>query len=123
MAMNVDAIDGVSLPNALRMSQHADGGVGGTKPHIASDRHIARIGNCCTRCRYGPAQASGADACPFTTLYRDFPERHRDRLADNPRMRYPLQNRAAKDVEERVRIRGRAAEWLDRLDRPNRSIV
>jgi len=38
-------------------------------------------------------------------------------------MRYPLQNRAAKDVEERVRIRGRAAEWLDRLDRPNRSIV
>lgn len=123
MAMYADAIDWVSLPNAFGMSQYADGGVVGTKPYIASGRYIARMSNYCSGCRYDPTRATGNDACPFTTLYWDFLDRHRDRLADNPRMRYPLQNLAAKESDERARIRQRAAEWLARLERPNPSVL
>ena len=39
ISMFVDAIDWVSLPNALGMSQHADGGVIGTKPYAASGNY------------------------------------------------------------------------------------
>jgi deoxyribodipyrimidine photolyase-related protein len=123
MAMYVDAIDWVSLPNAFGMSQHADGGVVGTKPYIASGRYIARMSNYCKGCRYDPTRATGTDACPFTTLYWDFLDRHRKRLADNPRMRYPLQNLAAKDADERALIRQQAAACLDRLDRPGTSVL
>jgi hypothetical protein len=38
MSMFWDAIDPVSLPNALGMSQQDDGGFIGTKPYAASDR-------------------------------------------------------------------------------------
>src|SRR5687768_1057559 len=58
MAMYVDAIDWVSLPNAFGMSQHADGGVVGTKPYIASGRYIARMSNYCSGCRYDPMRAT-----------------------------------------------------------------
>ena len=35
LAMYVDAIDWVSLPNMLGMSQYGDGGIDGSKPYIA----------------------------------------------------------------------------------------
>ena len=100
MAMYADAVDWVSLPNAFGMSQHADGGVVGTKPYIASGAYIQRMSNYCSGCRYQPSVASGPDACPFTTLYWDFLARHRTALAGNPRMRYPLQSLDRKDASE-----------------------
>ena len=90
MAMYTDAVDWVSLPNALGMSQHADGGVVGTKPYVASGSYINRMSNYCGSCRYDPKKSVGADACPFNTLYWDFIDRHRERLQRNSRMRYPL---------------------------------
>ena len=40
MSMFWDAVDWVSLPNTLGMSQHGDGGVMGTKPYAASGSYI-----------------------------------------------------------------------------------
>jgi deoxyribodipyrimidine photolyase-related protein len=108
LAMFVDAVDWVSLPNAVGMSQHADGGIMGTKPYIASGRYIDRMSDYCRGCRFDPTAASGADACPFTTLYWDFLDRHRDQLAANPRMRYPLASLAAKAADEIEAIRAQA---------------
>ena len=34
----------------------------------------------CRECRYDPTKRTGDDACPFTTLCRDFLDRNRDRL-------------------------------------------
>jgi deoxyribodipyrimidine photolyase-related protein len=100
LSMFVDAIDWVSLPNALGMSQHGDGGIVGTKPYVASGNYIARMSDHCRRCRYDPHKAVGDDACPFTTLYWDFLARHAQRFAGSQRMRYQYANLRRKDEKE-----------------------
>ncbi|MGH6609318.1 MAG: hypothetical protein ACRECQ_03590 [Burkholderiaceae bacterium] len=110
MAMYADAIDWVSLPNALGMCQHADGGVVGTKPYAATGNYINKISNYCRGCRYDPKKSVGDDACPFTTLYWDFMRRHQQRLSDNPRMRYPLQYLRVKQGAELDQIIERAGQ-------------
>lgn len=92
MAMYLDAIDWVSLPNALGMSQHADGGIVGTKPYCASGNYIHRMSNYCASCRYDPKAATGDNACPFTTLYWDFLDRHAERFRGNRRMAFQIKN-------------------------------
>jgi deoxyribodipyrimidine photolyase-related protein len=109
MSMFWDAIDWVSLPNALGMGQHGDGGVVGTKPYAASGNYINKMSNYCRGCRYDPRKSVGDDACPFTTLYWDFLARHTSRFATNPRMKYPYLNLARKDRGELAMIRQRSA--------------
>ena len=113
MAMYTDAVDWVSLPNAFGMSQHADGGVVGTKPYVSSGNYIDRMSNYCGGCRYNPKKSVGDDACPFSTLYWDFLDRHREKLQSNPRMRYPLQALEAKPPAELKQIRVHAARVRD----------
>jgi deoxyribodipyrimidine photolyase-related protein len=108
MSMFWDAIDWVSLPNALGMGQHADGGLVGTKPYAASGRYIDRMSDYCRACRYDPRKAVGEDACPFTTLYWDFLARHQRRFARNPRMAHPYRHLERKDADEQRAIRHRA---------------
>ncbi len=108
MAMYLDAVDWVSLPNALGMSQFGDGGLLASKPYCASGNYIQRMSNHCGHCRYDPRQATGNDACPVTTLYWDFLARHRQRLANNPRMALALKNldrrtRHTPEFEQQVR--------------------
>lgn len=108
ISMYLDAIDWVSLPNVLGMSQHGDGGVVGTKPYSASGAYISRMSDCCAGCRYDPKAATGDKACPFTTLYWDFLDRHQDRFAKNQRMAMQMRNLARKDAGERAAIRRQA---------------
>lgn len=119
MSMFADAIDWVSLPNALGMSQFGDGGIMGTKPYCASGSYIQRMSDYCGKCRYHPKRATGADACPFTTLYWDFLDRHADRLKQNPRMRYQLLNLERRDKHELVQIRRQADQWKQHLVTPS----
>ncbi|MGF1527478.1 MAG: cryptochrome/photolyase family protein [Candidatus Competibacterales bacterium] len=116
MAMYLDAIDWVSLPNALGMSQYGDGGVVGSKPYCATGNYIKRMGNYCKGCRYDPAKATGDDACPFTTLYWDFLARHRPLLAGNNRMGLQLKNLDRKDQGELKAIRQHAVTLRRRID-------
>ncbi len=92
LAVYVDAVEWVELPNTLGMSQYADGGVMGSKPYIATGKYIQRMSPHCKGCRYDPAQRSGDSACPFTTLYWDFLMRHEKMLAKNPRMALQVKN-------------------------------
>jgi deoxyribodipyrimidine photolyase-related protein len=115
MALYLDAVDWVSLPNTLGMSQFGDGGLVGTKPYCASGRYIDRQGNHCAGCRYDPAEALGPQACPFTTLYWDFLDRHRGRFGDNRRMTFQVQNLERKTDAELEAIRTRAGEIRDAL--------
>ncbi|MEW4455996.1 cryptochrome/photolyase family protein [Bremerella sp. JC817] len=92
MAMYLDAVDWVSLTNTLGMSQHGDGGVVGTKPYCSTGNYIDKMSNFCHGCKYHPKKAVGDEACPITTFYWDFLDRHYDRLQNNQRMKLQLKH-------------------------------
>ncbi|WP_422017729.1 cryptochrome/photolyase family protein [Roseateles sp.] len=108
LSVYVDAVEWVELPNTLGMSQYADGGLMASKPYAASGQYIARQSPLCRSCRYRPAERTGPDACPVTTLYWDFLLRHAARLAANPRMAGPLQQLARLPQAERQLVRAQA---------------
>ncbi len=108
LAVYVDAVEWVELPNSLGMSQYADGGVMASKPYAASGKYIQRMSNYCDACGFDPARATGENACPFTTLYWDFLMRNRRRLASNQRMALQLKNIDRKSPEERREIQRQA---------------
>ncbi|MDE2565502.1 MAG: cryptochrome/photolyase family protein [Burkholderiales bacterium] len=109
LAVYVDAVEWVELPNTLGMSQYADGGEMASKPYIATGRYIERMGPHCRGCRYDPALRSGEAACPYTTLYWDFLMRHEAMLARNPRMALQVKNLARLDGAQRQAVAERAA--------------
>jgi deoxyribodipyrimidine photolyase-related protein len=118
LAVYVDAVEWVELPNTLGMSQHADAGPPqgptpppgpmASKPYIATGQYIGRMSDHCRGCRFDPAQRTGERACPFTTLYWDFLARHQVRLARNPRMALQVKNLQRVAPEEVAQIRERA---------------
>ena len=105
LAIYVDAVEWVELPNVLGMSQWADGGVMASKPYVASGKYIQRMSNYCDGCRYRPDTATGPKACPFTTLYWDFLNRHENRFAGHPRLKMQINNLRRKGDEARTAIR------------------
>lgn len=108
LAVYLDAVEWVELPNTLGMSQYADGGIMASKPYVASGKYIQRMSNYCEPCHYNPAKATGADACPFTTLYWDFLMRHQQALSENQRMSLQLKNIERKSEQERREIKRQA---------------
>ncbi len=120
MDMYIDAIDWVSLPNTLGMSQYGDGGIVGTKPYVATGKYIDRMGPYCKACPYDPKKATGDQACPFTTLYWDFLARHRERLSGNQRLALQLRNVDRKKPEEMDGIRKQAQALKTKMTKGQR---
>ena len=110
LAVYVDAVEWVELPNTLGMSQHADGGLMASKPYIATGKYIQRMSNYCSGCRYNPAESTGPTACPFTTLYWDFLLQHEPAMRKNQRMAMQVRNLSRLDESKRDAIRAQAAE-------------
>jgi len=109
----IDAADWVMVPNIIGMGVHADGGLLMTKPYAAGGAYISRMGQFCKGCRYDPKKRVGDDACPFTTLYWDFLDRHRDTFARNHRM--AQQVKGLDRLVDLPELRVRAREVLDKL--------
>jgi len=110
LAVYVDAVEWVELPNTLGMSQYADGGAMASKPYIATGKYLQRMSNYCAGCRHNPTQSVGEQACPFTTLYWDFLARHEERLARNPRMALQIRNLARLSGADSAEITRQAAD-------------
>lgn len=113
LAVYVDAVEWVEVPNTIGMSQFADGGLMGSKPYIASGKYIDKMTNYCKGCRFDPAVSTGPKACPFTTLYWDFLDRHRERFAGHPRLVMQVRNLERLKPDAVAAIR-REAEGLRR---------
>ena len=116
LAVYVDAVEWVELPNTAGMALYADGGGFTSKPYVASGAYIKRQSNYCSGCAYRPQERLGAQACPVTTLYWNFLDKHERWLAAHPRTMLMAKNIACLEPEERAAIRARAAEMLDNLD-------
>ena len=82
----IDASDWVMVPNVIGMGVHADGGIMMTKPYAAGGAYISRMTQYCKGCVYDPKLRVGDNACPFTTLYWDFLDRHKEEFVRNHRM-------------------------------------
>jgi deoxyribodipyrimidine photolyase-related protein len=82
----IDASEWVMVPNVIGMGVYADGGRMMTKPYAAGGAYISRMSNYCKPCKYDPKLRTGESACPFTTLYWDFLDRHKETFAKNHRM-------------------------------------
>ena len=110
----IDATQWVMVPNVIGMGLHADGGAMMTKPYAAGGAYISRMSTYCKGCAYDPKLRVGESACPFTTLYWDFLDRHKESFAKNHRMSQQVfgLNRL-KDLPE---LRERAQQVLKGLD-------
>ena len=98
------------------MAWHACGARFTSEPYVASGAYIQRQSNYCTGCRYDPARRHGDDACPFTTLYWHFIDKHEPALAGNPRTALMAKNLQKLSADERQAIRTHASAMLSNLD-------
>ena len=111
----IDAADWVMVPNVIGMATHADGGQLMTKPYAAGGAYISKMSNYCKPCRFNPKNRTGDDACPFTTLYWNFLDRHEDNFKSNHRMRQ--QYFGLERLSDRFELRERAKEVIHGLER------
>lgn len=109
LAVYVDAVEWVELPNTLGMSQYGDGGLMASKPYIATGSYINKMSNYCKHCPKSPKERTGENACPFTTLYWDYLLRHEKTLRGNNRMALQVRNLDRIDEDERRAIRETAS--------------
>jgi deoxyribodipyrimidine photolyase-related protein len=116
LAMYVDAVEWVELPNTAGMALFANGGKFTSKPYIASGQYIKRMSNYCTGCRYQPELRSGPQACPVTTLFWNFLDQHLATLSKNPRTALMAKNIQRLSDDERAAIREHALVILNNLD-------
>lgn len=108
LAMFVDAVEWVEMPNTIGMSQYGDNGLLASKPYIASGKYIQRMSNYCSQCRYNPGRLDTDTACPFNILYWDFLLRHEKKFSQHPRMGLQIRNLEKFSRLERKRIRRHA---------------
>ena len=116
LAVYVDAVEWVELPNVAGMALYANGGRFTSKPYVASGAYIKRMSNYCVSCKYKPELKTGANACPTTSLYWHFLIRHYDTFARNPRTALMAKNVDRFDQAEREAIQMQAAHLLTHLD-------
>jgi len=116
LAVYVDAVEWVELPNTAGMALFANGGRFTSKPYVASGAYVKRMSNYCNGCDYEPETRVGAKACPMTTLYWNFLDQHEDEFAHNPRTALMVKNLQRMTPELRSEVRARASDMLAALD-------
>ena len=116
LAVYVDAVEWVELPNVTGMALYANGGRFTSKPYVASGAYIKRMSNYCAHCQYKPEVKTGAQACPVTTLYWHFLIKHYDVFSSNPRTALMTKNVDRFNAEEVEAIKLSAEKVLNNLN-------
>lgn len=115
LAIYVDAIEWVELPNTAGMALFASGGRFTSKPYVASGAYIKRMSNYCGSCQYKPDVRFGESACPMTTLYWNFLIKHRKQFEASPRTRLMTANLSRISDADQESIQGHAKTILGNL--------
>jgi deoxyribodipyrimidine photolyase-related protein len=116
LAVYVDAVEWVELPNTAGMALHACGPRFTSKPYIASGAYVKRMSNHCKGCRYDPGVRVGPGACPITLLYWAFVDKHAASLSANPRTVTMTSNLKRLSDADRHSIRTAAQDVLAAID-------
>ena len=116
LAIYVDAIEWVELPNTAGMALFANGGRFTSKPYVASGAYIKRMSNYCGSCKYKPEVRFGESACPVTTLYWNFLMKHREQFEASPRTRLMTANLNRISDEDQNSIQKHSQYVLSHLD-------
>ncbi len=116
LAVYIDAIEWVELPNTAGMALFANGGRFTSKPYVASGAYIKRMSNYCEKCAYQPSERYGESACPMTTLYWNFLMNHQAEFDANPRTRLMTANLKKIDLDEQQKIAKHANQILNNLN-------
>jgi deoxyribodipyrimidine photolyase-related protein len=116
LAVYVDAIEWVELPNVIGMALFANGGRFTSKPYIASGAYVKRMSNYCAGCQYKPDVRYGEQACPMTTLYWNFLIKHQASFNQNPRTRLMTANLSKITIDDQKRIQTHANGLLNNID-------
>ncbi len=116
LAVYVDAVEWVELPNVAGMALYANGGRFTSKPYVASGAYIKRMSNYCSDCKYKPELKTGENACPTTTLYWNFLIKHYDTFNRNPRTALMAKNVDRFSTEEIATIQAQAQHTLQNIN-------
>ncbi|KII76600.1 cryptochrome/photolyase family protein [Vibrio renipiscarius] len=116
LSVYVDAIEWVEMPNTRGMALFADGGIVGTKPYAASGAYINKMSDYCKGCHYDVKQRSGEGACPLNSLYWRFMHKHRERLANNPRIGMIYRSWDRTDPQVQDAILDTAEHYINNLE-------
>jgi deoxyribodipyrimidine photolyase-related protein len=116
LGIYVDAIEWVEMPNTRGMALFADGGIVGTKPYAASGSYINKMSDYCKGCHYDIKARSGQGSCPFNSLYWQFMNKHRTRLANNPRTAMLYRTWDKMEQSKRIEILDTANMYLANLE-------
>jgi len=116
LAIYIDAVEWVELPNVVGMALFANGGRFTSKPYIASGAYVKRMSNYCDGCQYRPEIQFGENACPMTTLYWNFLMKHQVSLEKNPRTRLMTANLSRMSDDKKLLIKAHAKALLSDLN-------
>ena len=116
LAVYVDAVEWVEMPNVVGMALYANGGRFTSKPYVASGAYIKRMSNYCSSCRYKAELKIGEQACPVTTLYWNFLIKHYDAFCGNPRTALMAKNVDRLSPQDITAVQLKAQYLLDHLD-------
>jgi len=116
LGIYIDAIEWVEITNTRGMSQYADGGIVGSKPYVSSANYVKKMSNYCDTCHYNQKEKVGENACPFNSLYWNFYDANRDKLAKNARVSMMYRVWDKFDAELQGAILEQAEEHLDNIE-------
>jgi deoxyribodipyrimidine photolyase-related protein len=116
LAVYVDAVEWVELPNVAGMALFTSGGRFTSKPYIASGAYIKRMSNYCGSCQYKSDVRFGEDACPITNLYWNFLINHRAQFEASPRTRLMTANLSRISDTDQQAIQAHAKKLLGNLN-------
>jgi len=116
LAVYVDAVEWVELPNVAGMALFANGGRFTSKPYISSGAYIKRMSNYCQGCRYDPTEKTGSNACPVTVLYWNFLIEHEAQFSNNPRTALMVKHVRNMTPDIRAQVQLKAQTIFSALD-------
>ncbi len=116
LAVYVDAVEWVELPNTAGMAIHACGTRFTTKPYVSTGAYISKQSNYCNNCMYNPKLRYGEKACPFTTLYWHFLDKNKFSFSKNPRTSLMMKNLDRFNNTEKLYINRHAEKTLSSVE-------